>query len=436
MKFKASRIDITPEFPTRLTGMKIQETHQGLYSRLEMNAFLFYCAGRKVILIGIDTLFISTELKEYTLKLVRLHEEGIKDEDLILIATHTHFAPSLERKRVGLGACDTVYFEFLCKRMELLLKQLADASFQDVDLEVSEGRSNGLTCNRRRFVRNWRTYFKPFISMEPNLKGYKNEEFKLIKVVETSALRSVTALIWSFPCHPTNLYDSRLMSSEFPGEIRKWVREKEGNSDVPIIYLPGFAGDVRAFPPKRFSISKLFRTIFQLPYPVKFYRFVDKQEYTNWVNSVELAFNAIWTSSSKVISLVDASFETVLVKKDVRKLGIQSEEVDELYFRRINWGNSLGIYTISAEPVSGYSLMLKQIASEQFYIVTGYSDVVFGYLPTNKQIEEGGYESKGHFKNFLISGEFNLSVEKEIESGFMQLITPRMNYGDIDNEKP
>jgi hypothetical protein len=36
-------------------------------------------------------------------------------------------------------------------------------------------------------------------------------------------------------------------------------------------------------------------------------------------------------------------------------------------------------------------------------------------LPTEDQIKEGGYESNGHFKPFLITGNFNSTIEKTIE---------------------
>ena len=260
MRFKATQIDITPNFPSRLTGMKVDERQQGVRSSLEMNSLVF-CEGEKhTILISIDTLFISHEVKAHALKQIQLVFKGIQEENLILLATHTHFAPSLEMKRVGLGACDVEYLNFLKEKIEVLITQLASEAYQDIEVEVGSWKTKQLTCNRRRYVRSLSSYLRPFVSMEPNLNGFKNEEFKVIKVFNAKDAGKMLSVIWSFPCHPTNLSNSKLLSAEFPGEIRKMVREIQKDANMPVFYFPGFAGDVRAFPPKRFSISKLFRT--------------------------------------------------------------------------------------------------------------------------------------------------------------------------------
>ena len=70
---------------------------------------------------------------------------------------------------------------------------------------------------------------------------------------------------------------------------------------------------------------------------------------------------------------------------------------------------------MSAETVSAYSKLIAEISINNFYICSGYTDEVFGYLPTEDQIKEGGYESNGHFKPFLITGNFSSTIEKTIE---------------------
>ena len=206
------------------------------------------------------------------------------------MSTHTHYAPSLEENRIDLGSRDEAYFSFLLDKISDLLKLLKLENFIDIEIEVSNGKTENLTCNRRRKVRTLAGFFKPFISMEPNVKGYKNEEFKIIKILDANINGRILGVIWSFPCHPTNLFNSKLISAEFPGEIRSSIREKQNFSGLSVIYMPGFAGDVRAYPPKRRSFLKLIRTLLQLSYPVKYYRFINKEEYNIWVHSLTNSF--------------------------------------------------------------------------------------------------------------------------------------------------
>jgi len=421
IKFKSKNINITPEKPARLTGMGFDDRSEGIHSDLDINAMIFNQENKLLFLISIDTLFISKELKKIIFKEISKHFGAIPEADIIIMSTHTHYAPSLEEKRIELGKLDEQYFDFLKIKIEELVNQLYLESFTEIEIEVSKGKTNNLTTNRRRRVRQLGAYFKPFIAMEPNLKGYKNEEFKIIKFYEKKDPKNILGVIWSFPCHLTNIYNSRLISAEFPGKIRNSIRGKLNNVAMPIIYMPGFAGDVRAYPPTRISISKLLRYIFQIPYRVYHYRFMNKSEYDGWVYSVENSFWKIWNQSMKINGFNEAPLITQLIKKNIEILGVKAEGVEDLIFRKINFGNILAFYTMSAETVSEYSKMINKIAKEEFYINTGYTDEVFGYLPTQEQIKEGGYESKDYFKTFLVSGNFKSSIENTIESCLKEL---------------
>lgn len=78
---------------------------------------------------------------------------------------------------------------------------------------------------------------------------------------------------------------------------------------------------------------------------------------------------------------------------------------------------------MSAELSSEYIKSFKKLEeNNQFYIASGYADEVYGYLPTKKQIEEGGYESKDHLKPFLISGKYNLSTQNIVESWIKEIL--------------
>jgi hypothetical protein len=283
-------------------------------------------------------------------------------------------------------------------------------------MEVSNGKTDNLTCNRRRKVRKLGAFFKTFIAMEPNLRGYKNEEFKIIKILEANSSGNILGVLWTFPCHPTNLFDKNLISAEFPGEVRNVIRVKQNTNELPVIYMPGFAGDVRAHPPKRISFFKMVRDLFQLSYPVIYYRFKSKDEYSDWVNSLTNHFWNVWKNSKKINNLNDSILSSKINKKEVSILGIKVDGVENIIFRKISLGNKLALYTMSAETVSEYSRVVDKIADEEFCIYTGYADEVFGYLPTQKQIKEGGYESKEYFKPFLVTGDFKSSIEKTIES--------------------
>lgn len=421
IQYKAKKIDITPLRPARLTGMGQGVESQGIHSSLEINALVFKQDETCIYMFSIDTLFISNALKKYIMREVQAYDQSILEKDIVIMSTHTHYAPSLEEKRIELGERDEAYFLFLTEKIVELMQQLKAEIFTEIALEISSGKTTHLTCNRRRKVRRLGAFFKTFIAMEPNLNGFKNEEFKIIKISTANSNKNLLGVIWSFPCHPTNLFAKNLVSAEFPGEVRNVLRLKEVAHELPVFYMPGFAGDVRAYPPKRVSFSKVIRDFFQLSYPVSYYRFTNNKEYNSWVDDLCNHFLHVWSNSCFNPEIYNTELTSRMIQKDVSILGIHAAGIESIIFRKISMGNKLAFYTISSEAVSEYTRILDEIAKEEFCIYSGYADEVFGYLPTQKQIIEGGYESKEYFKPFLVTGDFNQSIEKTIAACFREM---------------
>ena len=95
-----------------------------------------------------------------------------------------------------------------------------------------------------------------------------------------------------------------MVSAEFPGELRNKLRMESQIENLCVLYLPGFAGNVRAYPPRRKSLGKILRTALNLSFPVKYYRFRNNTEYDKWVDSIGSAFFNIWNNSEETSIIV------------------------------------------------------------------------------------------------------------------------------------
>lgn len=401
MLFKSLNIDITPQN----SGCKVE-------SNLEINAFVLKTQSNHVFFFSIDTLFIHNDLIEITAKLLHKYfGYKISSTDIWITATHTHFAPPLEPNRAQLGERDWDYFNFLVLKMEELISELKSVKYAEVEMKLGKGVTNNVSINRRRKVRTFKNVCSKFISMEMNEKGYKNEELFILKIYEKKT-KKMLSLIWNYACHPTNLYDKSLISSEFPGRIRQFIRDTR-EEDIPVIFLQGFAGNIRAFPPRRTSPFFTIRKLLHLSYPTRYYRFQGEEEYLQWINIFINDFNRVLESPEKI--LLFESISTKLIRKDINTLlGINVEGIDSLNFRKLNLGKELSIIGISAEVVAEYSLLLRKKIKENNCLFIGYIDANFGYLPTDKIITEGGYEATGYFNNFLVKGNFLPGMEGKI----------------------
>jgi hypothetical protein len=71
---------------------------------------------------------------------------------------------------------------------------------------------------------------------------------------------------------------------------------------------------------------------------------------------------------------------------------------------------------VSAEPVAEYGLAVRAPASrEEVVIPVGYTDSVFGYLPTARMLGQHGYEDEGFMDSFGITGRFRPDLEQVVQ---------------------
>ena len=82
--------------------------------------------------------------------------------------------------------------------------------------------------------------------------------------------------------------------------------------------------------------------------------------------------------------------------------------------------DNIDLVAMSCEPVFGYDIHIQK--DGKLSIAVGYADHIYGYLPTDKQLSEGGYEASGFRTNFSLPGSYKENVEKILVSKIKQLI--------------
>ena len=419
MEFKSVRVDITPEGPVYIIGFPSRVESRGINSRLELNIMVWRDGDIILFMIGIDTLFITAPILKSTAEMFRSIYGHVPDDQIILIATHTHFAPAIENNRPQLGGANQEYEAFLMQSINAGVTELSKKDFTEIELKWQSGNSNNLTSSRRRRVRSLKKIFTPFIAMEPESAGVKHEVMDVLRI-QSKIDESTLGMVWSFPCHPTNLFERDLISSEFPGAARDAMRSDCSNSEMAIVYLPGLAGDVRAAPitPPNFYVR--WCNWAGWSYPKSYYRFQNTEQYKQWSGNVVSQLRKICHTPTQTINT-----QNFQVKLDAYSLsdflGLQSETISDISFRKIRFGEDLSMVFISAEVVSAYYEKLRPHLDEKFCFLTGYADEVFGYLPTESQIKEGGYESAGYFGRFGIQKKFKPDIENSLRNAIEKL---------------
>jgi neutral ceramidase len=87
-------------------------------------------------------------------------------------------------------------------------------------------------------------------------------------------------------------------------------------------------------------------------------------------------------------------------------------------------GDKLLLVALAGETVVDYSLRLKRELAGPRVWVAGYSNDVFGYVPSLRVLQEGGYEAGGAMLYGSLPGPFATSVEERIVGKVLEMARP------------
>jgi hypothetical protein len=398
----AGTVDITPDRPVRLAGMARRRVLSVRASeKLSANAMLFEdFRGRLQGILSLDLLFAGPDLTD-RLRDFAAKELNIAKGDLLIAASHTHSAPPVDRRKPALGPVDDDYLEWVTQRCCELLRSVAAQRREPLCFRGGIAEWHGAVYRRRYWP-------VPHLTREgPSLRGIVlapdhdrsiSRDVRLLEVTDDAG-RTV-AVIWSAACHPTGWPSQHGQSPDYIGIVRDRLAAMPGGpGPVPVLFLQGFAGDLRPdVPDGRSWIRRAGRAVLFGP---NFNTF-DAATWSAWSDELAATLAAALaafrrqTATPLVGRLAGAVVELPLA--DVLDGPNKSGRVVE--FQRLHLGTMCDILAVSAEPSS----MLLPLLDDPDIWPTGYSGDVFGYWPTDLQRQEGGYEGKGWIAHFSLRG--------------------------------
>jgi len=407
----ASSREITPtDAATRLAGYasRVADSTK-ILSPLEVSGLLLQEKDRRCLILSFDLLFIGPLLQG--LINARLARIGLNPAEVVLLASHTHFAPATDPTLPLIGSAKPSYVEAVADAAEQLATELLQRRPSAVRLEVRHG-SLAHSINRRR---RW-----PFPSvsrmdgvkfgrvvMAPNPEGPTNE-LATVALFRNLEDHSVLAFLWNYTCHPVAVQPTDAVSPDYPGRVRDELRSKYGN--VPVVFAQGFCGDIR---PRLTTIEQAglierLKHGARLAFSGPRFEPSPEGEWTRWSNSLAKHVTSI---VERPAVLIDEP-KSVSVAASSLPLGrIFSGTCPDkpLAIQIVRLGGSLEVVALSAEPSVGWCAILDRAVPPEpglLRLYAGYLGAAFGYLPTTQQIPEGGYEVQGFQRLFGLYGNF------------------------------
>lgn len=406
IQYKGCRVDISPTEKTPLAGWKHRTMpFDSIHDGLEANILAVTDSSVQIVFISVDTLYVSKNLKNDILaNLLNLNGLELKEENIFIGATHTHFAPLLDKSKTSLGQFSPKYYQFVVEKIVSAITDLLKSQNCIIG-ECFFGKSNeNLTVNRRRprLKWIWRNLPELIVEIAPNPLSNTDNSINVIKFVYSNV---IIAIIWNFACHPVNFYDHNSVSADYIGYVRKQIRLSV-ESDIPVVFFQGFSGNIRANNYRKEHPIK--EKLNQIIGKKKSFEPFDKKLYNEWCNKLSDKVEKI--INGKMDQIVNISLSSSIKKVPVSKLVSGCVTNDEIVLHKVNFNSSIVLCGISAELVVEYIPIIKKLLGENV-ICIGCIDSVFGYLPTDRMIIMGGYEVVGYNKVFNVKYNYIESPE-------------------------
>lgn len=394
--------DITPQEPIELAGYAHRKGKIAKkFSPLLIKTYMLQFEGEVFLLIVADIIWWDTVF-------VQILKEEIEDQfrikgtHVVFHATHNHSGPqtSFQFSR-ELGRPSISYMHFLREKVIQGVREVF-SNIEEVKVEVNRGAAH-LGVYRRKWTEGK-------VQMAPDFEEKIDNDLTVFSFINKAGERKA---IWiHYTCHPTST-DARVVSSEFVGQCCKKVEMFYPNSTAA--FLQGFCGDIRP----ALIINK------------DFYRGTIEDMCglgNNLTNSIlkvlqdqgEVCEPAHFTFKETIFPLsfedggltIDDAPETL--KEEWPKLVKINNGRYELIISFIELGDKLKLFCCNAELVHAYGSYIKQ--RDRNITVMGYSNGMVGYIPTARQLEEGGYESEESIFYFGYPSKLSQTTEEEVFS--------------------
>jgi hypothetical protein len=409
---RAASCDVTPrDRPIRLAGYASRKAAVStILDPIEISAVLLESSGQRCLIFSFDLMIVGSELQD------RVHSGlrrlGYRPDEIMLLASHTHCAPATDQACQSLGVPDMVFVNHVAEAVENLVRRIHLQEPAEVYLDVFQGQLSH-SINRRRYWRFptlGRTYgFRlTSISMAPNPSGPKDEQATVV-LLRKADDDQVLGVIWHYTCHPTAVVPENVISSDYPGAVRRALREQFG--EIPCVFVQGFCGNIRPnmTSTKKTGLRERLRRVVRTIVSGPMFATPSAGDWTRWSQSLAAGVRDIARGSpAKTFSPTSLQIGSARAALGAFFRGSAPDKM--LTAQIVRLGEEFEIVSLSGEVTVEWERILDEtvpLPPGRIRLYAGYLGALFGYLPTVTQIPEGGYEVEGFQRLFGLSGRFD-----------------------------
>ena len=413
-------VDVTPDRPLPLFGFAFRrEPFSTIASTIELNAVVLRWRDRTLVLVTGDFLYFSDVLRNAIVEAYGARH-GFGAAEVLLGASHTHFAPAIDASKPGLGRIDDGYRDFVHEKALTQIGELLNAAGEEATIRHHR-RPSRHNCNRRSLVihRDGKEAIDDIMSDPGNVFDDALDVLRFDG--PDGCLRGAMV---RYACHPTSFTEKLALTAEFPGVIRGSFRAAAGRHDLPVLFFQGFAGDMVPINPAREELNLASPT--GRLRPVKRQATLPAGQWEEWASSLaadaRLALDMA-REAAPIVPLLSACERHVALSELIEGLAEEHRE-QFMSMQAIELSAELLIVALSAEPTAAWTELISDLAPGKTVLPVGYVNQTYGYLPASRELVPDGYMAGGFFAPFGLTGRFRPDLEQRVIAGLDALFAP------------
>jgi len=430
-KAGVATVAITPEQPMWMAGYAARtKPSEGKIHDLNAKALALEDArGTRFVIVTMDLIGFPREFRDNVEKQVSTRYE-LRPESLLLSVSHTHCGPEIRAWRA------TQAWDLPPEQIELGSRYSEDLQVKVLDLV---GRALGSLApaqlsyvhGRAAVAMNRRGPTERGYVISPNADGPVDHDVPVLRVTTPDAKKTL-AILFGYACHNTTL-DFYQFCGDYAGFAQQDVEETHPGTVA--LFIAGCGGDQNPTPRRSLEWAKqhgralangVEQALASKPRPVQGpLRLALSEamlELTPPPTVEELKKQANSTNKYE-------SRHAQELLKELERTG-KSRSTYPYLVHVARFGDDLTMVGLAGEVVVDYSLRLKSELSRSASAgerpavwVAGYCNEVFGYVPSQRVLQEGGYEARDSILYYDVTvTPFAPSVEKLIVDKVHELV--------------
>ena len=391
-------VDITPQEPVPMAGYASRQApFEAVAQPLFAKAMAIQDAeGSRALLITADLLGFTSERSDSICKRIS-ESDGLARDEILLNASHTHAGPLVA------GSMLTAVPEASRRKLVSYIGAMEDKIVAAAQKAVRDLRPARLSWGRgvAGFVMNRREFTERGVILGTNASGPADRTVPVLRVDGPDGLPR--AVVFGAGSHCTTLTGrNMLISGDYAGYAQEFIEKRWPG--VQAMFITGCAGDANPHPRGTLDLARrhgselaeeVGRVMQAVLEPVGGPLRTELQQ-------IDLPLVAYTRTQIEEMQREAPSYRRFFTQGALAKLdgGQSLLSSYKAPFALWQFGSDLTLVAFSGETVVDYVRLTEQALGALGLWVSGYNNDVFGYLPTTRILQEGGYETRGLYVEY------------------------------------